>query len=123
MRRSYYVYILTNASRTLYTGVTNDLERRVLEHKRKLIPGFTRRYNLTRLVYFEEFGDIRDAIAREKQIKGWLRARKVALIEATNPTWKDLSADWFSERICRQQHLPCGKGTDAPRLRRCCPPG
>lgn len=99
MCRSYYVYILTNASRTLYTGVTNDLERRVFEHKRRLIPGFTQRYNLTRLVYFEEFGDIRDAIAREKQIKGWVRATKVALIQATNPTCQDLSAAWFGEGL------------------------
>jgi putative endonuclease len=75
----------------LYIGVTNDLTRRVQEHKQSLIPGFTQQYRVTRLVYFEEFDDIRDAIAREKQLKGWLRARKLKLIEARNPTWDDLS--------------------------------
>lgn len=90
----YYVYIMTNTSRTLYTGVTNDLRRRVYEHKRKLGEGFTRRYNVTTLAYYEATPDIRAAIAREKQIKGWVRARKIALIEADNPGWLDLSADW-----------------------------
>jgi putative endonuclease len=90
--KSYYVYIMTNKSRTLYTGVTNDLERRVYEHKNKLVEGFTKKYNITQLVYWEEYGDIREAIAREKQIKGWLRAKKIALIESINPDWKDLSA-------------------------------
>ena len=91
---TYYVYFMTNKSRTLYTGVTNNLEKRVYQHKHKLIPGFTRQYNLTRLVYFETFGDIRDAIRREKQIKGWLRVKKVALIIASNPAWRDLSDGW-----------------------------
>jgi len=94
--REYYVYIMTNKSGTLYTGVTNDLLRRVYEHKHKLIPGFTSKYNITRLVYYEATSDIRAAIAREKQIKGWLRSRKIALIESVNPMWKDLSAEWFS---------------------------
>ncbi len=93
--RQYYVYIMTNRSRTLYTGVTNNLERRVLEHKRKSIPGFTRRYNIRRLAYYEVWGDIRAAIGREKQIKGWLRAKKVALIETKNPEWRDLSDGWY----------------------------
>ncbi|MBI2363571.1 MAG: GIY-YIG nuclease family protein [Deltaproteobacteria bacterium] len=91
----YYVYIMTNKSRTLYTGVTNNLERRVYEHKQKLIPGFTSKYNTSRLVYFEATEDIRAAIEREKQIKGWLRSKKVALIESVNPTWADLSAGWL----------------------------
>ena len=91
----YYIYILTNASRTLYIGVTNDLQRRVYEHKQKLIPGFTSQYNITRLVHYEETGDIRAAIVREKQLKGWLRAKKIAQIEATNPTWQDLSTGWY----------------------------
>ncbi|MBI2181217.1 MAG: GIY-YIG nuclease family protein [Deltaproteobacteria bacterium] len=91
----YYVYIMTNKSRTLYTGVTNNLERRVYEHKQKLIPGFTSKYNISRLVYFEATEDIRAAIEREKQIKGWLRSKKVALIESVNPTWADLSAGWL----------------------------
>ena len=87
--RAYHVYIMASASRALYIGVTNDLARRVWEHKQKRVPGFSARYCLVGLVYFEAFGDIRAAIAREKQIKGWLRARKIALIEAFNPRWKD----------------------------------
>jgi putative endonuclease len=84
---------MSNKSRTLYTGVTNDLKRRVFEHKRKLIPGFTSKYNLTKLVYFETTTDINLAITREKQIKGWLRTKKITLIESINPDWKDLSED------------------------------
>ena len=83
--KQYYVYILASRSRNLYVGVTNDLERRVYEHKRKLVPGFTTRYNIDRLVYFEATEDVQSAIAREKQIKGWLRSRKVSLIESVNP--------------------------------------
>ncbi len=93
--KSYYVYIMTNRSKTLYTGITNNLERRVYEHKQKLIPGFTSKYNITKLVYHEENNDVSVAIAREKQIKGWLRAKKIALIESENPAWKDLSLDWY----------------------------
>ena len=85
----YYVYIMTNKSRTLYTGVTNDLARRVYEHKQKLLPGFTSKYNITKLVYFEATEDVYAALNREKQIKGWLRDKKIALIEAANPDWKD----------------------------------
>ena len=92
--RTYFVYILANKSRSLYGGVTNDLERRIYEHRSKLVPGFTNRYKIDRLVYFEQMGDVRSAIAREKQIKGWLPTRKLELIEAENPTWEDLSADW-----------------------------
>jgi putative endonuclease len=93
----YYVYIMTNVSRTLYTGVTNNLERRVYEHKCKLVPGFTNQYNITRLVYFETTPDVIAAVAREKQIKGWRRSKKVALIESVNPLWEDLSTGWFTE--------------------------
>ena len=93
--KHYYVYIITNNSRTLYTGVTNNLERRVLEHKRKAIPGFTSKYKITKLVYYEEGDDINVAIARAKQIKGWLRAKKIALIESINPEWRDLSEGWY----------------------------
>ena len=91
----YYVYIMTNSTRRLYTGVTNDLQRRVYAHKHKLVSGFTKRYNLTWLVYYETTNDINAAISREKQIKGWLRKRKLALVESMNPEWKDLSADWY----------------------------
>ena len=97
MIRAYWVYILASRSRVLYTGVTNDLARRVKEHKQHLIPGFTQKYRVTRLVYFEQLGDIRDAIAREKQIKWWVRARKLKLIEAHNPTWADLAERWFHQ--------------------------
>jgi putative endonuclease len=87
---NYYVYILANRRRRLYVGMTNDLLRRTAEHKRHLIPGFTKQYNIDRLVYFEHTHDASAAIAREKQIKSWVREKKVALIEATNPEWEDL---------------------------------
>ena len=86
---------MTNRSKTLYTGVTNDLMRRVYEHKNKMIEGFTKKYNITKLVYYEETNDIQAAISREKQIKGWLRGKKIALIESVNPKWNDLSEGWF----------------------------
>jgi len=104
----YYVYIMTNHSRTLYTGITNNLERRVYEHKMKLVPGFTKRYNITILAYYESTGDVVSAIAREKQIKGWLRSKKIALIESKNPAWADLSPCWAD---C------CSKGDKDPSLR------
>ncbi len=91
----FFVYILASKSRVLYTGVTNDLYRRVAEHKTRQVPGFTARYNVNRLVYYEEYSRIQDAIAREKQIKGWLRRKKVALIESQNPEWNDLSEGWY----------------------------
>jgi len=97
--KTYYVYIMTNRSRTLYTGITNDLNRRVNEHKLKLIEGFTKRYNLTMLIYYEEAADVNSAIAREKQIKGWLRVKKIALIESVNPDWADLSEEWYDEKF------------------------
>ena len=90
--RTFYVYIMASRSRVLYVGVTNDLARRVNEHKKRLVTGFTSRYRITRLVHFEEFVDIRDAIAREKELKGWVRMRKTRLIESSNPTWEDLSS-------------------------------
>jgi putative endonuclease len=86
---------MTNRSKTLYTGVTNDLILRVYEHKNKMINGFTKKYNITKLVYYEETEDIISAIAREKQIKGWLRSKKIALIDSLNPKWNDLSEEWF----------------------------
>ncbi len=95
--RQYYVYILTNSVRTLYVGLTNDLVRRVYEHKHKLVRGFTAKYNITWLAYYEQTPDIASAIAREKQIKGWRRSKKVALIETFNPRWKDLSLEWYDD--------------------------
>ena len=98
----YYVYLLTNKRNTvLYTGVTNNLERRIYEHKNKLIEGFTARYNLNKLVYFESTTSIETAIQREKQIKGWLRKRKNELVESINPEWKDLSEEWDSS-LCSE---------------------
>ena len=95
-KKTYCVYIMASESGVLYIGVTNDLERRVIEHKKKRVPGFSARYNVQKLVYFESFGNVRDAIAREKQLKGWLRKRKVALIESVNPHWNDLSPTHLS---------------------------
>ncbi len=93
---NYYVYIMTNKYNTvLYTGVCNNLARRVREHKNKVNPrSFTARYNINKLVYYEYFTDINAAIAREKQIKSWVRAKKVALIESMNKNWKDLTKEW-----------------------------
>jgi putative endonuclease len=96
--QAYFVYILTNRWRTvLYTGMTNDLRRRIWQHKNKLIPGFTKQYNCERLVYSDSFAEVRDAIAAEKRIKGWVRWKKIALIEQYNPEWKDLSDGWFDD--------------------------
>ena len=93
--KQYYVYLMASFRQTLYVGVTNNLERRVYEHKTKNHPqSFTARYNIDRLVYCETYNDVRDALAREKQIKGWRRSKKIALIEAENPRWKDISLDW-----------------------------
>ncbi len=93
-RRSYYVYIMTNRSKTLYTGVTNNIARRVIEDKAHVCAGFTNRYQIDRLVYCERFSHVRAAIAREKQIKGLLRVKKMALIVSMNPEWTDLAEDW-----------------------------
>ena len=93
--KNYHVYIMASSSRTLYIGVTSDLVRRVFEHKNKTVEGFTGRYNVNRLVHCEETTDVNAAIAREKQIKGWLRSRKIALIEELNPTWDDLASGWY----------------------------
>ena len=92
MNHTYYVYILASRSRNLYIGVTNDLQRRMIEHRQGLVPGFTTRYRIFRLVYFEEFADIRDAIAREKEIKAWRREKKLWLINRRNRAWQDLVA-------------------------------
>ena len=95
LHKSYWVYILTNHPHgTLYIGVTNSLDRRVWQHRIGVREGFTRRYGLKQLVYFEEFRDVRNALARETELKGWLRQRKIELIEKDNPLWADLAADW-----------------------------
>ena len=91
----YYVYIFTNRNnKVMYVGVTNNLERRVYEHKHKLVDGFTKRYNISKLVYYDHTSDVKAAIEREKQIKGWVRKRKNELVETMNPNWNDLSNGW-----------------------------
>jgi len=94
----YYVYIIANATRILYTGVTNNLVRRVHEHKSGEIDGFTSHFHVCRLLYYEAFHDIRNAIAREKQIKRWRREKKIWLIERMNRNWKDLSNGWYEDK-------------------------
>ncbi len=90
--RNYYVYILTTKNnKMLYIGITNNLERRMFEHKEKVTPGYTKKYNLNKLVFYQEFNEVNDAIAVEKKIKGWLRSKKDKLIGEFNPEWKDLS--------------------------------
>lgn len=91
---TYYVYILANEIRTLYIGVTNNLERRLWEHRSRIAPGFASDHGCDHVVMIETFSDVRDAIAREKQLKGWRRSKKIALIEAHNPDWRDLSEGW-----------------------------
>ena len=96
MYNTYYTYMMTNiTNKVLYTGVTNDLERRVKEHKSGLIPGFTQKYNCKKLVYYESFSDIEQAIRREKLIKEYRREKKNQLVESLNPEWKDLSEEWI----------------------------
>ena len=92
MKKQYYIYIVTNKGNTvLYVGITNNLERRIFEHKNKLLKGFTSKYNVTKLVYYEVFNSPREAIAAEKKIKGWIRAKKINLIKSINPDFKDLT--------------------------------
>lgn len=90
----YCMYIMASRTRVLYTGISGDLEQRVLQHKYKAKPGFTSRYNVKRLVYYEAYRDAREAIQREKQVKAWRRSKKIALIESMNPEWHDLSEGW-----------------------------
>jgi putative endonuclease len=101
MTQNYFVYMLANGKRMLYVGVTNDLHRRMYEHRQKQIPGYTRHYNISRLVYFEATPNVNAAVAREKPIKGWTRDKKLALIETSNPQWADLSEEWYKDRVSR----------------------
>jgi len=94
--RTIYVYVLASATRRLYVGVTNDLVRRAWQHRTGALPGFTRKYSISRLVYFETFSDPALAIKREKQLKSWARVKKLALVESMNPAWKDYAEDWFA---------------------------
>ena len=108
--RRFYVYIMTNKSGTLYTGITNSLERRAWEHKQASEDGFTKRYAINRLVYYEVLANAPGAIAREKQIKSWRRSKKIELIRTINPRWTDLAKDWYEEPIA-------GAGGPDPSLR------
>jgi putative endonuclease len=103
-QKTYCVYILTNRSKTLYTGVTSKMEQRVWQHKHHVLRGFTANYKIDRLVYFERYSSIHSAIAREKQIKGYTRLKKIALIVSQNPTWKDLSAEWYEKHRFEPEH-------------------
>ncbi len=97
IEKKYCVYIMTNHSGTLYTGMSNDLVKRVYEHKQLLVDGFSKRYRINRLVYFEQTQDVESAIQREREIKGRVRSKKIALIESINPGWEDLSEGWFEK--------------------------
>jgi putative endonuclease len=96
-QRFYYVYILSSLTGTLYTGITNSIYNRALQHKSKEPPGFTSKYGVDRLVYYEVFTNVRAAIRQEKEIKGWTRKKKIALIESVNPKWQDLAEGWGKE--------------------------
>ena len=101
-RRYYFVYMVASKSRVLYIGMTNNLERRLFEHKKDMVEGFSKQYRCHRLVYYESFDDVRNAIDREKQLKRWNRMKKIWLIERQNPTWEDLAAEW----LVRDRYTP-----------------
>jgi putative endonuclease len=103
--KKYWVYIVCSVSGTLYIGITNNIERRVWEHKSGEFEGFASRYGCNRLVYYESFDDVRKAIAREKQLKGWVRREKIALIESVNPRWQDLAEKWGAQMAFAGQSI------------------
>ena len=111
MPRTFYVYILANRSRTLCVGITNDIHRRVLAHRQGKASEFTRRYMVRRLVHVEATTDVRAAIMREKEIKGWLRKKKIALIQTNNPDWEDLAATWYEQPLYRDDEDPSPDGS------------
>jgi len=98
MQKGYFVYIMSSQRRVLYVGITSNLPLRVWQHKTGAVEGFTSKYKVTQLAYYENFDNVRNAIHREKEIKGWIRQRKIELIESVNPNWKDLSAGWYSRQ-------------------------
>ena len=112
MSRNYWVYILARRSRNLYTGVTNRLLRRLVEHREGTVPGFTTRYKIFRLVHYEIYTDIRLAIAREKEIKGWRPEKKIWLIEFTNPRWDDLAEPWYGIGQKVEAERPASMGAE-----------
>ena len=101
----YFVYIMSSHSGTLYIGMTNSIYRRALQHKSGEIEGFASKYHCNRLVYYESFDDVHRAIGREKQLKGWLRSRKIALIESKNPRWQDLAEKWGAQMLCARESM------------------
>lgn len=105
MHKHYYVYILSSQRRVLYIGITTNLEGRVFQHRTHMFGGFTASYNVTNLVYFETYSDVHRALAREKELKGWRRERKVELSESTNPKWKDLSYGWYQRHRYQPDHV------------------
>ncbi len=106
MSRTYFVYLLSSHSRALYTGVTNDLVRRVAEHRAGLGSRFTAKYRITRLVHFEATENAYAAISREKQIKGWSREKKLRLVERMNPDWRDIAVDWIFQSLDLPRRVP-----------------
>jgi putative endonuclease len=115
MEHSYTAYIMSSHSGVLYIGSTSELANRVQQHKNGEFEGFTKKYKCTRLVYYETYGDVRAAIGRERILKGWSRAKKIALIESVNPKWQDLSASWGREFLVQRQSM---KEADEARRRR-----
>ena len=107
----YYVYILSSQTRVLYIGVTSKLEQRVYQHKMHAFGGFTAKYNVTNLVYFETYSDVARAITREKELKGWRREKKIALIEKENPKWRDLSYGWYQRHRYQPDAVSTVKAT------------
>ena len=109
MRREWHfaVYIMASKSRRLYIGMTNNLANRVFQHKNDLLDGFTKQYKIHRLVFFENYSQVLNAIDREKEIKGWRREKKIALIESVNPTWEDLAEHWYDRhKYAPEQQVP-----------------
>lgn len=114
----FFVYIMASKSRVIYVGMTNDLTVRVFQHKTGRYEGFTQRYKVHRLVYFEAYRYVSSAIEREKELKGWRREKRVALLEALNPTWEDLAADWFTvEELTRDPYAPVKIEFDPSKIR------
>jgi putative endonuclease len=113
MTRTFWVYIVASIGGTLYVGMTNNIERRAFEHRDGFIDGFSKKYGCKRLVYFEEFGDVRSAIAFEKRIKRWTRKRKIALIESVNPRWEDLGKDWGWQYVMPNESISEAKAQAA----------
>ena len=105
MDYTFWVYIVASKSGTLYIGITNDIERRIAEHKSGEFEGFTKRYGCDRLVYYEQFQNVLHAISREKQLKGWRREKKIALIETLNPRWQDLAEHWGQQMVFANQSI------------------